>query len=84
MRAIYTAAILAALFPLYAQAESRQAAVSAVKIANECVLYSDNLIVAVVEGVDAYICSQTAAAISREQSPDSVIQALQEIGAEII
>ena len=84
MRTFHLALIITAALPLCAQAERQEAAVAAVKIANECVLYSNNSIVAVVEGVDAFVCNETAAAISRNQSAESVVKALQEIGAEII
>lgn len=76
--------VVACLIPLSAQAETSQAALEAVIIAKECVLYSKTSIVAVVEGVDATVCNATAEALSNGKSAESVIGALHEINAEII
>ena len=84
MKHTLRAALLAALLPLSAHAESPAAALEAITIAQECVLYTDNSIVAVVEGVDATVCNATAEALSNGNSPESVISALREINAEII
>lgn len=77
-------AILLANCPNSALAEKPVAAINAVTIARECVLYADANIIAVVEGVDSLLCQATADALSNGEAADKVVSTLKALNAEIL